>query len=87
MTKLQEWLKEQGLAQYAGVLADNDIDFDVLSDLAESDLEKLGLSWTSPKALESARGTPAGNYTRNTKSGTTPGHGVVVRSSGFDGTG
>ena len=44
MTKLQEWLNEQGLAQCAGVLADNDIDFDILSDLAESDLEKLGLS-------------------------------------------
>lgn len=44
MTKLQEWLKEQGLEQYAGVFADNDIDFDILSDLSESDLEKLGLS-------------------------------------------
>src|SRR5437762_7292609 len=44
MTKLGEWLKEQGLEQYAGVFADNDIDFDVLSDLAETDLEKLGLS-------------------------------------------
>ena len=44
MTKLQEWLKEQGLEQYAGVLADNDIDFDLLSDLTESDVEKLGLS-------------------------------------------
>jgi class 3 adenylate cyclase/tetratricopeptide (TPR) repeat protein len=44
MTQLQEWLKEQGLEQYAGVFADNDIDFDILSDLSESDLEKLGLS-------------------------------------------
>src|SRR6266550_3582410 len=44
MTKLQELLKELGLQQYAGVLADNDIDFDILSDLTESDLEKLGLS-------------------------------------------
>jgi class 3 adenylate cyclase/tetratricopeptide (TPR) repeat protein len=44
MTKLQELLTELGLQQYAGVLADNDIDFDILSDLAESDLEKLGLS-------------------------------------------
>jgi class 3 adenylate cyclase/tetratricopeptide (TPR) repeat protein len=44
MTKLQEWLKELGLQQYAAVFADNDIDFDILSDLAESDLEKLGLS-------------------------------------------
>jgi class 3 adenylate cyclase/tetratricopeptide (TPR) repeat protein len=44
MTKLQELLKELGLEQYAGVLADNDIDLDILSDLSESDLEKLGLS-------------------------------------------
>jgi len=44
MTKLEEWLTEQGLAQYAGVLADNDIDLDILPDLAESDLGKLGLS-------------------------------------------
>ncbi len=44
MTKLQAWLKELGLEQYAGVLVDNDIDFDILSDLSESDLEKLGLS-------------------------------------------
>ncbi|HEY4782787.1 MAG TPA: hypothetical protein VIH54_13285, partial [Chthoniobacterales bacterium] len=44
MTKLQELLTELGLQQYAGVLADNDIDFDILSDLAESDLEKLGFS-------------------------------------------
>ncbi len=44
MTKLQEWLKELGLEQYAGVLAENDIDFDILSDLEENDFEKLGLS-------------------------------------------
>ena len=44
MTKLQEWLKERGLEQYAGIFADNDIDLDILSDLAERDFEKLGLS-------------------------------------------
>jgi class 3 adenylate cyclase len=44
MTKLQELLKELGLEQYAAVLAENDIEFDILSDLSESDLEKLGLS-------------------------------------------
>ena len=44
MTKLEEWLKEIGLQRYAGVLADNDIDLEILSDLTESDLEKLGLS-------------------------------------------
>ena len=44
MTELQAWLKDLGLEQYAGILADNDIDFDILSDLAESDLEKLGFT-------------------------------------------
>jgi hypothetical protein len=29
MTKLQEWLKEQGLEQYAGVLTESDIDLDI----------------------------------------------------------
>jgi class 3 adenylate cyclase/tetratricopeptide (TPR) repeat protein len=44
MTKLQELLKELGLQQYSGVLADNDIDFDILTELKESDFEKLGFS-------------------------------------------
>ncbi len=44
MTELKGWLKELGLEQYAGILANNDIDFDILSDLTESDLEKLGFS-------------------------------------------
>ena len=43
MTKLEAWLKEQGLEQYAGVFEDNGIDFDILPDLSESDFEKLGL--------------------------------------------
>ena len=51
MTKLHEWLKELGLEQYAGVLADNDIDFDILSDLAESDFEKLGFSFGHRRKL------------------------------------
>jgi len=44
MTKLEALLKELGLQQYSGILADNDIDFDILTDLKESDLEKLGFS-------------------------------------------
>jgi class 3 adenylate cyclase/tetratricopeptide (TPR) repeat protein len=51
MTKLQELLGELGLEQYAGVFADNDIDFDILSDLAETDLEKLGLSFGHRRKL------------------------------------
>lgn len=51
MTNLQEWLKELGLQQYAGILSENDIDFEVLSDLSENDLEKLGISFGHRRKL------------------------------------
>ncbi len=44
MTDLRNWLREFGLEPLAGVLADNDVDLDILPDLTEPDLEKLGLS-------------------------------------------
>jgi class 3 adenylate cyclase/tetratricopeptide (TPR) repeat protein len=44
MTNIEDWLKDLGLGEYCSVFADNDIDFDVLPDLAETDLEKLGLT-------------------------------------------
>ena len=44
MIELGAWLKAQGLEQYSRIFADNDIDFDVLVDLSDGDLEKLGLS-------------------------------------------
>ena len=44
MTNIEDWLKDLGLGEYCPVFAENDIDFDVLPDLAEADLEKLGLT-------------------------------------------
>jgi predicted ATPase/class 3 adenylate cyclase len=44
MEDIREWLAEQGLGQYADVLAANDIDLGVARMLDEHDLEKLGLS-------------------------------------------
>jgi len=44
VTNIEDWLKDLGLGAYCSVFADNDIDFDVLPDLAEGDLEKLGLT-------------------------------------------
>jgi class 3 adenylate cyclase/predicted ATPase len=44
MPDLRDWLKELGLEQLAGVLADNDIDLDILPDLTEADFENLGIS-------------------------------------------
>jgi len=44
VTNIEDWLKDLGLGAYCSVFAENDIDFDVLPDLAEGDLEKLGLT-------------------------------------------
>src|SRR3954466_4624949 len=41
---LAEWLGRQGLGQYAKSFAENNIDYSVLPDLTEDDLEKLGVS-------------------------------------------
>src|SRR5262245_61030030 len=50
-TDLAEWLGRHGLGQHAGLFADNNIDFSVLPDLTENDLEKLGLSLGHRKKL------------------------------------
>ncbi|MBS0326196.1 MAG: AAA family ATPase [Proteobacteria bacterium] len=43
-TDLAEWLDAHGLARYARVFADHDVDFEVLADLTDADLERLGVS-------------------------------------------
>jgi len=44
MEDMKRWLKELSLGQYAESFAANNIDFDVLPDLTEAELEALGLS-------------------------------------------
>ncbi len=44
MSKFSEWLDRHGLGKYAEVFADNDIDLDVVPELTDADLEKLGVS-------------------------------------------
>jgi class 3 adenylate cyclase/predicted ATPase len=44
ITDLAEWLGRHGLGQYAKRFAENNIDYSVLPDLTENDLEKLGVS-------------------------------------------
>ena len=44
-TDLAEWLGRHGLGQYAKTFAENSIDYSVLPDLTENDLEKLGVSF------------------------------------------
>src|SRR5262249_35865342 len=51
MTDLQHWLEKIGLAQYADLFAKNDIDWRILPELNEHDLEKLGVSMGHRKRL------------------------------------
>jgi class 3 adenylate cyclase/predicted ATPase len=50
-TDLAEWLQTNGLGQYAQTFAENHIDYAVLPDLTENDLEKLGIPLGHRKKL------------------------------------
>ena len=50
-TDLAEWLGRHGLDRHARTFAENNIDFSVLPDLTEDDLEKLGISLGHRKKL------------------------------------
>ncbi len=51
MNHLQRWLERIGLAQYAELFAKNDIEWEILPELTEPDLEKLGVSLGHRKKL------------------------------------
>ena len=51
MSDISAWLEGLGLGFYAAVFAENHIDAEVLPDLAEADLEKLGLTLGHRKRL------------------------------------
>ena len=48
---LGEWLKDLGLGQYEATFREHEIDADVLPDLTEADLEKIGLPLGARKRL------------------------------------
>ena len=48
---LTDWLGRYGLGQYAQTFAENNIDYSVLPDLNENDLEKIGVSLGHRKKL------------------------------------
>jgi hypothetical protein len=43
MDEIRDWLNRLGMSEYAERLAKNRIDFSVLPDLTDQDLEKLGI--------------------------------------------
>ena len=51
MGDVDEWLERLGLSRYRPVFAEHDIDRDILPDLTDQDLEKLGLSLGHRKKL------------------------------------
>lgn len=51
MSDLRDWLREHNLEQYADAFEVNDIDFDILPDLDDHDLEQLGLSLGNRRRL------------------------------------
>jgi len=63
-TDLAEWLAGHGLGQYVQTFAEHNIEYSVLKDLTEDDLEKLGVSLGHRKillrAIDALRGQPSG---------------------------
>jgi class 3 adenylate cyclase/tetratricopeptide (TPR) repeat protein len=51
MPAIEQWLRDLGLERHARVLVENDIDLDVLADLGEQDLERLGVSLGDRKRI------------------------------------
>src|ERR1700735_171481 len=52
------WLRDLGLQQYEALFRENDIDAEVLGDLTDGDLEKLGVSLGHRKRLLKAIASP-----------------------------
>jgi hypothetical protein len=44
MQQVTDWLEKLGLSEYAQRFAENDIDFSILPELTDQDLEKIGVS-------------------------------------------
>jgi SAM domain (Sterile alpha motif) len=44
MQQVADWLEKLGLGQYAQRFAENDVDFAILGDLTDQDLEKIGVA-------------------------------------------
>jgi class 3 adenylate cyclase len=49
--EITNWLNRIGLAQYATIFAENSIDFEILPDVTDADLEKLGVAFGHRKRI------------------------------------
>ena len=44
MREIADWLEKLGMSEYAQRFTENDIDFTILGDLTDQDLEKIGVA-------------------------------------------
>ena len=44
MKMIADWLSQVGMHEYAQCFAENGIDFDIVTDLTDQDLEKIGVT-------------------------------------------
>jgi SAM domain (Sterile alpha motif) len=52
MQQIADWLKTLGLSEHTQRFAENDIDFTILGDLTDQDLEKIGITSLGPSISE-----------------------------------
>lgn len=72
MSDVRQWLEALELGKYADAFAENDIDFDVLTELADDDLKELGLSLGHRKKLLKATNSLGDGPNVATASATAP---------------
>ena len=100
MQQIADWLEKLGMTEYAQRFAENRIDFSVLPDLTDQDLEKLGVLLGDRRKMLRAianlqgaeKSTPGGRHCGCSTScpadghrRTPSGHGDVLRLSRIDG--
>lgn len=51
MTDIRQWLEQRGLGEYAELLVENEVGIEVLPELQEADLEKIGFALGPRKKL------------------------------------
>ena len=63
MQQIADWLEKLGMSEYARRFAENDIDFTILADLTDQDLEKIGIAslGTRRKILRAIAALKAGS--------------------------
>ena len=68
MSDLRDWLRKHRLQQYTEAFEADDIDLDILPELSEHDLEKLGVSLGNRRRLMKAIAERSTGAARSTSS-------------------